>query len=80
MSVWKDWCKARGIASAIEAMSSTDINHHMAHSVHETRRRDGAEYPASSPVNIVSSIQRYLKENGRPDVSFYDENILSMTT
>ena len=73
MSVWKDWCKARGITSAIEDMSSTDINHHMAHFVHETRRRDGAEYPASSLVNIVSSIQRYLKENGRPDVSFYDE-------
>ena len=54
-------------------MTATEINKYMAHFVQEARRQDGGEYPAGSLTNIVSSIQRFLRENGHPDVSFYDE-------
>ena len=37
------------------------------------RRKDGNEYPPGSLTNIVAAVQRYLRENGRPDVSFLDD-------
>ena len=73
ISVWEDWCKARGIDKRIESLSAEDINNHTAHFVQEARKRNGEEYPAASLTNIVSAIQRYLRENGRPEVSFFDE-------
>ena len=39
----------------------------------EVRRRDGQEYPPGSLTSIVSGIQRHLRENGRPSISFYAE-------
>ena len=65
ISVWEDWCKARGIDKPIESLSAHDINNHTAHFVQEARKRNGEEsqYPAASLTNIVSAIQRYLREN-----------------
>ena len=34
----------------------------------EARKRNGEEYPAAS-----SAIQRYMRENGRPEVFVFDE-------
>ena len=42
--------------------------------VHEVRRKDGNEYPPNSLLNIVSGIQRHLRENGRPSISFYEKS------
>lgn len=71
MSVWKEWCKARHIETPIEQMDSTTINRRMARFVQEARRRDGGEYPPGSRHGIVSTNQRHIRENGRPDVSFF---------
>ena len=38
--------------------------------VQEARRKDGKEYPPASLHGIVSSIQRFLRENGQPEVIF----------
>ena len=54
-------------------MDETKVNELMARFVQEIRRKDGKEYPPSSLNCVVSAVQRYLRENGRPAVCFYDE-------
>ena len=34
--------------------------------------QDRKPYPPSSLYNIVAAIQRFLREKGRPDISFFD--------
>ena len=72
-SVWLEWCKARNIDQNILTMDEKKLNEVMARFVHEVRRKDGNEYPPSSLICIVSAVQRYLRENGRPAVCFYDD-------
>ena len=55
-------------------MPSKDINSYLARFVQEAKRRDGKNYPAGSVNNIVAAIQRHLRENGRPEINFYDKN------
>ena len=55
-------------------MPSKEINSYLARFVQEAKRKDGKNYPASSVNNIVAAIQRYLRENGRPEINFYDKN------
>ena len=71
--VWTDWCKAKNTQENIGDMEKSMMNDALARFVQEARRKDGKEYPASSLHNIVAAIQRYLRENGRPEVSFFDE-------
>ena len=73
MPVWRDWCKARNIETLIEIMEPIDINNKMARFIQEASRQDGAEYPPGSLHSVVWSVQRNMRENGRPDVSFFDE-------
>ena len=54
-------------------MDEKKLNEVMGRFVHEVRRKDGNEYPPSSLICIVSAVQRYLQENGRPAVCFYDD-------
>ena len=49
------------------------MNDALARFVQEARRKDGKEYPASSLHDIVAAIQRCMRENGCPEVSFFDE-------
>ena len=73
VNVWREWTQCRRVSETIESMEETDINSHMARFVQEVRRKDGKDYPASSLNNLVAAIQRYLRENGRPEVNFYDQ-------
>ena len=73
-NIWKDWCKCRGVYESIESMPDSDINKLMARFVQEVKRKDGKDYPPSSLNNIVAAIQRHLRENGRPEVNFYDKH------
>ena len=68
---------AGGVSETIESMAETDINSHMARFVQEVRRKDGKDYPASLLNNLVAAIERYLRENGRPEVNFYDQRNLA---
>ena len=54
-------------------MGETRIKELMAQFVQEARRKNGNEYPPGSLTNIVAAVQRYLRENGRPEVSFLDD-------
>ena len=49
------------------------MNDALARFVQEARRKDGKEYPASSLHDIVAATQRCMRENGCPEVSFFDE-------
>ena len=73
-NVWKDWCKCRGVYESIESMPDNDINKLMARFVQEVKRKDGKDYPPSSLNNMVAAIQRHPRENGRPEVNFYDKH------
>ena len=39
----------------------------------EATRKAGKPYPPSSLYNIVCAIQRFLREKGRPEISFFDK-------
>ena len=45
----------------------------MAQFVKEARRKDKSKYIPSSLMQLVAAIQRYLNENGRPEVRFFEE-------
>ncbi len=55
-------------------MTEDRINSHMAKFVQEARQMNGSEYSASSLQGIVDAIQRFLRENNLPSVSFFDKS------
>ena len=56
-------------------------NNYLAHFVHEAVKKDVVTlYPPNSLYQIVVSIHRYLRESGRPDVSFFDSHSLAYDT
>ncbi len=74
IGVWKKWCKDKAITEDILNMTEDIINSHMAKFVQEARQTDGSEYSASSLQGIVVAIQRFLRENNRPSVSFFNKS------
>ena len=68
--MWLEWCKARNIDENIWTMDETKVNELIARFVQEVRQKDGKEYPPSSLNCVVSAVQHYLLENGRPAVCF----------
>uniref|UniRef100_A0A1X7SGU2 QRICH1-like domain-containing protein n=1 Tax=Amphimedon queenslandica TaxID=400682 RepID=A0A1X7SGU2_AMPQE len=56
-------------------MTETELNNNISLFVHEAVKQDGCTpYPPNLLYQIVVSIQRYLREHGRPDVSFFNES------
>ena len=53
-------------------MSYDRMNASLSRFVKEATRQDGKPYPPSSLYNIVAAIQRFLREKGHPDISFFD--------
>ncbi|XP_077977451.1 uncharacterized protein LOC144433011 [Glandiceps talaboti] len=49
-----------------------DLKVFLVHFVVEARRADGKEYPGDTLSQLCARIQRYLKENGRPEINFMD--------
>ena len=73
ISIFQEWLEERKIDIPLVSMSDADLNQSIAHFVHEVVKRDGkTPYPPNSLYQIVVSIQRFLRENGRPDVGFFD--------
>ena len=67
MNVWCAWCDEQNVE-----MSSDRMNSLLNRFVQEATRQDGKPYPPSSLYNIVAAIQRFLREKGRPNISFFD--------
>ena len=56
-----------------EELLTIAINILMSRFIQEVKRKHGNPYLRSSLVSLVSGIQRYLRENGRAAVSFFNE-------
>ena len=70
--MFQSWCDERGINRSVLELSEDELNQCIACFVHEAVKTYGhTPYPL---YQIVVSIQRYLRENGRPQVSFFDEH------
>ena len=56
---------------------TTDIvamNEFMGRFVQEARKKNGGEYTPSTLLQLVAAVQRYLNDNGRPEVrGFFEE-------
>ena len=75
MNVWCAWCDERRVEENIVEMSSDRMNSLLSvlsRFVQEATMQDRKPYPSSSLYNIVAAIQRFLREKGRPDISFFD--------
>lgn len=76
VSVFLEWCEERQVDETLTSMSNDDINDRVARFVHEVVKRDGeTPYPPNSLYQIVVAIQRFLKENGRPEVNFFESPV-----
>ena len=75
VSIFEAWCDERGIEASVTDMTDVELNNYVARFVHEAVKKDGVTpYPPNSLYQIVVLIQRYLRESGRPDVSFFDSH------
>ena len=70
--VFEAWCVERQCTSSVVDMSDKDLDSNISQFVHEAVKRDGTPYPPNSLYQVVVSIQRHLRESGRPKVSFFD--------
>lgn len=72
VSIFAEWLKERDLnATCIPNMSNAELNEKIALFVHKVVKKDGTTpYPPNSLYQIVVSIQRFLRENGRPGVAF----------
>lgn len=73
--VFEEWCNERDIRESLTDMTDTQLNSYISHFVHEAVKKDGLPYPPNSLYQLVVSIQRYLKENGRHEVLFFDQPV-----
>ena len=74
MNVWLAWCDERKVEENIVEMSSDRMNSLLSvlsRFLQEATVQDRKPYPPSSLYNIVAAIQRFLREKGRPDISFF---------
>ena len=61
------------IDEEVVSMDVKKVNELMSKFVQEVKKKDGIEYPPSTLTEIVLAIQRCLRENSRPTVSFFNE-------
>ena len=76
MRIFLEWCEERRIETPVIDMREDELNCHIARFAHEVVKKDGDTlYPTNSLYQIVVSIQRFLRENGRLEVSFFDQSV-----
>ena len=74
VGIFQEWCTERKIETQILSMSEDELNRYIARFVHEAVKKDGeTPYPPNSLYQIVVAIQRFLRENGRPEINFFDQ-------
>ena len=78
MRIFLEWCEERSIETPVFDMREDELNRHIARFVHEVVKKDGnTPYSPNSLYQIVVSIQRFLRENRRPEVSFFFTSLLT---
>ena len=74
VSVFRSWSITREVKKPFEKLSDEELAELMPHFVMEARRQDKSPYPPNTLVQLVSGIQRHLRENGRPTISIFGEH------
>ena len=62
-----------GITQPLQEIPARELDEFLFHFILEARRQDGSPYPATSLYQLVCELQRYLRDNDRPEVAFFDE-------
>ena len=70
VAVYKEWCGVRKESSLLATMSNNDIEEQLCRFVMEARRQDGDPYPPQTVYALITGLQRYLRAEGRRDISF----------
>ena len=74
---WSNWVQYRrqqhtspthSLPDNFREMSDEELNYWVPRFILEARKRDGACYPPESLYQLVCGLQRYLHQNGRPEV------------
>ena len=71
--VWSSWCQTRHVTQPLHEMPLQVIDKHLSRFILEARRQDGSPYPPKTLYQLVCALQRYLRENDRPEVAILDE-------
>ncbi len=73
MRIFSDWCKERAVSVELTAMPASEINKFVTKFVYEVVKQDGSPYPPNSLYQIIVGLQRHLREDGRPEIAFFDD-------
>ena len=71
--IFEDWSKERGVNKELVAMPADVMDTCLSQFVYEAVKQDGSPYPPNSLYQIIAGLQRHLRENGRPEIAFFDE-------
>ncbi len=58
---------------ALESMAVSTMQGHLTQFIMEAQRQDRQPYPPQTLYQLFCGLQRYLRENGRPEVGVFDE-------
>ncbi len=73
MSVFRAWCDVRGVVEDAKELELDVLADLLPRFVMEARRQDKTPYPPNTLMMLVAGIQRYLRENGKPEVSIFGD-------
>ncbi|XP_078331179.1 zinc finger MYM-type protein 3-like [Crassostrea virginica] len=87
MNVWRAWANSRNfkqetllekyktVPVVLDATTKEELSFWMCRFVNEARRKDGSKYPPNTIYNIVTGIQRHLRDEcKRPEINFFSLN------
>ena len=70
--IWNSWCKTRNISDELTQMTASRMDELLPQFIMEARRQDSEVYPPKTLFQIIASLQRHLRENGRPEIAILD--------
>lgn len=79
LGVWNGWSRHRGFTEPIQSLQLAVLNDQLCRFLVEVNRQDGSPYPATTIYQIVSALQRHLRETGRPELNILDQHNLAFT-
>ncbi|XP_063442151.1 uncharacterized protein LOC134722460 [Mytilus trossulus] len=92
VNVWQTWAENRNcnpitatehytcVPVEIQSADLPQIDFWMSRFIMECRREDGSPYPPNTLMNLTNGLQRYLRENGRPEIFFLPKNTSTFST
>ncbi|XP_062601655.1 zinc finger MYM-type protein 2-like [Saccostrea cucullata] len=73
VNIFTEWAKTRSIKEPILSMDNMTLNQFLCGFITEVRNKAGEHYRPNTLYEIITSIQHYLRQNGKV-VSFLDDN------